>query len=199
MVHIRFCRDLRSEMNRIVGLVIAGTIAVVGLTGCTININSPAQSAEQTDSKSEFSSNDQMFAQMMIPHHQQAVDLSALAPERSTNQEVLELAQTISDEQAPEIEQMGIWLGEGHSHDMGHDMPMAGMVSEADFETLKGLTGTEFDKQFLKLMIAHHEGAIEMVSMIADSENAEVANLGQQIVISQTEQIEYMKELLAGL
>jgi uncharacterized protein (DUF305 family) len=140
-----------------------------------------------------------MFAQMMIPHHQQAVDLSALAPERSTNQEVLELAQTISDEQAPEIEQMVIWLGEGHSHDMGHDMPMAGMVSEADFETLKGLTGTEFDKQFLKLMIAHHEGAIEMVSMIADSENAEVANLGQQIVISQTEQIDFMRELLAGL
>jgi uncharacterized protein (DUF305 family) len=141
-----------------------------------------------------------MFAQMMVPHHQQAVDMGTLAETRATNEEVKAIAAQIKAEQAPEIAQMQKWLTDpAASSHMGHDMGMGGMLSDDEMTALENATGVEFDRLFVKGMIAHHEGAIEMAQMVLNSKNAEAKALGEAIVSSQTAQIVTLKQLLAKL
>ena len=151
------------------------------------------------NSNSQMVGSDAMFLQMMIPHHEQAVVMSNLALSISKDAEVLKLAKQIKDAQAPEIIKMQGWLSDaGLSEDPGHSMGngMGGMLSDSDLSALKGSTGKAFDKLFLEGMIAHHEGAIDMVMMIENSQDSDVKRLGQDIVKSQTAEIELMKELL---
>ena len=151
------------------------------------------------NSNSQMVGSDAMFLQMMIPHHEQAVVMSDLALSISKDAEVLKLAKQIKDAQAPEIIKMQGWLSDaGLSEDPGHSMGngMGGMLSDSDLSALKGSTGKAFDKLFLAGMIAHHEGAIDMVMMIENSQDSDVKRLGQDIVKSQTAEIELMKELL---
>lgn len=195
-------------MNKLIRTfsVLAGlAVATLALAGCAANMGmgNPASGGYggmTSDASTDFSTMDVMFAQMMIPHHQQAVDMGNLAETRASNAEVTALALEIRDEQAPEIEQMEAWLtGAGASDHMGHDMGMDGMLSDAEFAALEAATGTEFDRLFVAGMIAHHEGAIQMTQMISDSANAEVRALAAAIVNSQTAQIVTLKELLARL
>ena len=151
------------------------------------------------NSSSQMVGSDAMFLQMMIPHHEQAVVMSDLALSTSKDAEVLKLAKQIKDAQAPEIIKMQGWLSDaGLSEDPGHSMGngMGGMLSYSELTALTGSTGKAFDKLFLAGMIAHHEGAIDMVMMIENSSNTDISNLGQEIVKSQTAEIESMKELL---
>jgi len=198
------------------GKFTAGAVAValaLVVSGCTINIGRPVADSlpmpghdhsSQGGNSSEFSDTDTMFAQMMIPHHQQAIDMGVLAPSRAQRAEVLELAAEISAEQLPEIAQMQSWLlaavaSESMGHDMGqHGMGMGGMLSDAEMTALAEATGADFDRKFLEAMIKHHEGAIAMAQMIVDSSNPEVKAFADSMVRSQTEQIEYMKALLQG-
>ena len=182
--------------------------ATLGVSACTINIGtSSPQDGDAASSQSEsgsFSSQDIMFAQMMIPHHQQAVDMGTLAETRALNPDVKALAETIKNEQAPEIEQMTSWLTAanapmemGHHMDMdGMGMGMDGMLSDADMTALENAQGAEFDRLYLQGMIAHHKGAIQMAEMVRNSSNAEVKALAEAIISSQTEQITYMESLL---
>lgn len=151
------------------------------------------------NSNSQMVGSDAMFLQMMIPHHEQAVVMSDLALSTSKDAEVLKLAKQIKDAQAPEIIKMQDWLSDaGLSEDPGHSMgdDMGGMLSDSEISTLKGSTGKAFDKLFLTGMIAHHEGAINMVMMIENSSNSDISNLGKEIVKSQAAEIELMKQLL---
>jgi len=151
------------------------------------------------NSNSKVAGSDAMFLQMMIPHHEQAVVMSDLALSTSKDAEVLKLAKQIKDAQAPEIIKMQGWLSDaGLSKDPGHSMGdgMGGMLADSELSALKGSTGKAFDKLFLAGMIAHHEGAIHMVMMIENSLNSDVNKLGQDIVKSQTAELELMKELL---
>ena len=193
-------------MNKTSRAVVAGSSILVGallLTGCTINIGGTGMNDSMmgnSESTSGFSSNDIMFAQMMIPHHQQAVDMSTLAETRSTNPEILALAVQIKDAQAPEIKQMTAWLeSAGAGMDMGHDMGMGGMLTDEQMTALSNASGAEFDKLYLQGMIAHHEGAIQMAQMIVGSNNAEAKELAVAIISSQSAEIEKMKTLLAGM
>ncbi|BAV00057.1 DUF305 domain-containing protein [Aurantimicrobium minutum] len=193
-------------MNKTSRAVVAGSSILVGallLTGCTINIGGTGMNDSMmgnSESTSGFSSNDIMFAQMMIPHHQQAVDMSTLAETRSTNPEILALAVQIKDAQAPEIKQMAAWLeSAGAGMDMGHDMGMGGMLTDEQMTALSNASGAEFDKLYLQGMIAHHEGAIQMAQMIVGSNNAEAKELAAAIISSQSAEIEKMKTLLAGM
>jgi len=145
----------------------------------------------------EFSGADIMFAQMMIPHHEQALLMSGFAETRSSNEEVKKLARQIYAEQEPEIAQMKLWLEKTNSSmDMGHDMGMNGMLTDSEIEAMKSVTGKAFDRLFLEGMIAHHEGAIHMAEMIVDSDNAEAKKLGQSIQVTQQREIDLMKEML---
>ena len=174
--------------------------AILVLSSCASPSASDGVTSGTSSTNAGFSASDVMFAQMMIPHHQQAVDMSAMAETRSTNPEVLALAKQISAAQKPEIEQMQGWLTRaGASMDMGHEMHMDGMLSDDQMSKLAAASGTAFDRQFLEGMISHHEGAIAMARMIIDSSNAEAAKLGSAIVNSQTAEIADMKKLLARL
>lgn len=153
--------------------------------------------------KSDADPDDVMFSTMMIPHHEQAVEMSTLAETRSTNADVLKLAAQIKAAQAPEIELMKSWNKEWGVSDMGgmHDgHMMGGMLNGAQMVELENAKGAEFDKLFLTGMIAHHEGAIEMANdVIKYGSDERVIELAKSIVESQTAETELMKELLAKI
>ncbi|MFU8870892.1 DUF305 domain-containing protein [Micromonospora sp. SL4-19] len=156
-----------------------------------------------------FGDADVMFAQMMIPHHQQAVEMAGLADGRAADPEVKKLAAQIRAAQAPEIATMTGWLAAwgrpapsataGHGRPgMDHGMP--GMMSDADLAKLEAFTGVDFDRQFLTMMIAHHEGAITMAKdELARGVNPEARALAQRIVDAQQAEIDAMKKLLDRL
>ena len=159
-------------------------ISVLILSGC----------ASSSQVNSEFSPTDIAFAEMMIPHHEQAIEMSELALMNSTNPEVLELAQEIKSSQAPEIELMASWSGVKSSTHAGHTMD--GMLSEDELNALRAATGAEFDRLFLQGMIKHHQGAIEMAMDVKNSNSVVVADLSAAIVKQQEIEITRMEELL---
>jgi uncharacterized protein (DUF305 family) len=154
------------------------------------------------NNSSDLNGNEYMFAEMMIPHHQQAVDMSVLALATSKNASILDLAKRIKDAQSAEIVQMKFWLVANNqdqmmNNHMGHQM--GGMMSDADMATLKASTGSTFDRLFLEGMIIHHEGALQMVTMIKNTGNQEVNTFGLNVVEVQSAEIREMKEILEGL
>jgi len=181
-------------------IAVATVSAVLVLSSCSSTLTNDGTTSAASSVSTNFSASDVMFAQMMIPHHQQALDMSGMAETRTTNPEVLAFAKQISDAQLPEIEQMRGWLTRaGASMDMGHEMHMDGMLSDEQMSKLTAASGTAFDRLFLEGMIAHHEGAIAMASMIVNSSNADAAKLGSAIVTSQKTEVADMKKLLASL
>ena len=139
-----------------------------------------------------------MFAQGMIPHHQQAIDMSNMAMKNGASPEVKKLAKEIIAAQGKEIAQLKYWLtATKSSMTMGHDMGMGGMLTKKDLIALKKLKGTKFDSAFLKAMIAHHEGALEMVSMLDRTKNSEAKKIAIDIQAGQSGEITLMKKLLA--
>ena len=179
--------------------IITGLIIVIGFQFVNKNEDEMPMShmGHGMSQTKEFSGADIMFAQMMIPHHEQALLMSGFAETRSSNEEVKKLARQIYAEQEPEIAQMKIWLEKTNSSmDMGHDMGMNGMLTDSEIEAMKSATGKAFDRLFLEGMIAHHEGAIHMAEMIVDSDNAEAKKLGQSIQVTQQREIDLMKEML---
>ena len=159
-------------------------ITALLLTGC----------AASTQSNSEYSSDDIAFAEMMIPHHEQAIEMSEIAFLNTTNPDVLKLAQEIKDAQSPEIELMMSWTGVKTSTHAGHMMD--GMLSQSELSDLRKEKDKEFDRLFLEGMIKHHEGAIEMAQDVAASKNKDVADLSAAIISAQELEIAKMKELL---
>lgn len=149
------------------------------------------------------------FAQMMIVHHQQALEMAELVPSRSEDLEVLALAERIEAAQGPEIDVMSAWL-ESWDEDvpdagsMGHDgmgstdgEEMPGSMSEENMAELESATGEEFDRAFLTQMIAHHQGAIEMAEQHTEAGSAPVAlALSREIATAQQAEIEEMQALL---
>ena len=140
------------------------------------------------------------FAQMMIPHHEQAVVMSQYALTNTENAQVLALAQEILDEQGPEIEQMNAILARFDAGMGGHGgHTMAGMLTEDELSSLQAARGAAFDELFLTGMIAHHVGAIEMADdVLAAGADPEVRALAETIVAGQQAEIEVMQKLLAN-
>jgi uncharacterized protein (DUF305 family) len=145
------------------------------------------------------------FAQGMIAHHEQAIEMAeiALDPNRSAGPEVIDLATRIQAAQEPEIEQMTAWLtaaGEPLTMDMseGHDMSdMEGMMTAEQMDALAIATGTEFDQMWLEMMIAHHQGAISQSETVkANGSNPDVLALADQIITAQQAEIAEMQALL---
>jgi uncharacterized protein (DUF305 family) len=150
--------------------------------------------ANSSSSNSEYSSDDIAFAEQMIPHHEQAIEMSEIALLNTTNPDVLQLAQEIKDAQSPEIELMKSWPGVKASTHAGHMMD--GMLSESELSELRQAKGKEFDRLFLQGMIKHHQGAIEMAQKVATSNNKDVVNLSTAIIAAQKLEIDTMNELL---
>lgn len=179
--------------------------AAVAVSGCTVNITVPPPEGQERMGYGMSSSftEIEMFAEMMIPHHQQAIDMANLALDKdSVSPELKNLSQRIIDGQTPEITLMEGWLdgsdrqGVGGMMSSGGEMMMGGMASEEEMANLATLDGSDFEAEFLALMITHHEGALRMVHMIQGSSFDEAAELARDIVRVQTAEIEEMKIML---
>ena len=189
----------KNTLIAIAALIIAAA-ALFGFSQSTGDVKMDHQGHMGSSPESEFSSDEVMFAQMMIPHHQQAVTISAFATKNSTNKDVLSLAAQISSEQAPEIEKMKGWLTTaGAALEMDHTMDMGGMLTQKEIDLLSKAKGVKFDRLFLAGMIAHHQGAIQMVKMIENSSNDEVKTFGAAVIESQSKQITIMSDLLKNI
>jgi uncharacterized protein (DUF305 family) len=149
----------------------------------------------------DFNDADVMFAQMMIPHHEQAVEMAELAETRASDPEVVELAAQIKAAQDPEIETMTGWLEAwGEPTEMEHGMDMPGIMTDEEMAELEAADGAEFDVVFVHHMIAHHQGAIEMAETeIADGQNAEAKELASQIAESQAAEVTQLEGIMARL
>lgn len=191
----------------LLGVIVLLAAAVVSLSINRSDSNGMGNSSGHMGHGSSSSSNanytgaDIMFLQMMIPHHQQAIDISNLAMKSSQDAELIELAKIIARDQAAEIKQMKAWLTDaGASEDMGHAMhDMGGMLNDDELAALSAATGKEFDILWLKGMTEHHDGAIHMTQMIEDARNAEIKAFGTKVIKDQSKQIDQMKKMLARI
>jgi uncharacterized protein (DUF305 family) len=147
------------------------------------------------------------FAQGMIAHHEQAVEMAeiALDPNIGASAAVVDLATRIQAAQEPEIDQMTAWLtaaGEPVAMDLsdGHDMSdMDGMMSADDMDALAAATGADFDRTWTGMMIEHHQGAISQSETVkADGSNPDVLALADQIIAVQQAEIAEMQQLLSN-
>lgn len=196
---------LSSRRLRGPALVLAAAVlAVGGLAGCSSHGSMPGVVAESLPAG--VSATEVEFAQGMIPHHRQALVMAEYAATRAASPEVKELASQIRAAQDPEIAQMTAWLtawnqpqpaADSHLEDHSSHGSMAGMATPEQLEALEAASGEEFDRLFLELMIAHHEGALDMAEPVRGSSVAEVAELAEAVIAGQTAEIAEMKALLA--
>ncbi|MDF3142518.1 MULTISPECIES: DUF305 domain-containing protein [unclassified Streptomyces] len=176
---------------------------------------SPSASAGATADAAAGAHNDQdvSFAQGMIPHHQQAVQMADMAAGRASSAAVKDLASRIQKAQDPEIRTMSGWLkawGEdvpsampgmdhsgGHSGGSGGSGDMAGMMDQKDMDELMKASGKAFDTLFLTMMVEHHEGAVEMATAEkTKGQYGPATKLAGDVVTAQTAEIAEMSKLL---
>lgn len=171
--------------------------------------STPTANASPSTTAGSHNTADVMFVQGMIPHHEQAIEMAALAATRASSAQVTQLAEQIRGAQDPEITTMKGWLrqwGEPATmSSMGHDMggmsgstgSMTGMMSDGQMSTLRGLSGTTFDRAFLTEMTAHHKGAIMMARQVQrNGKDSAVRQLARNIESGQTAEIATMASLL---
>jgi uncharacterized protein (DUF305 family) len=180
---------------RIAALVAAVvTTAVMSACGESSPVVSDAQSTKHNAA-------DLTFVQKMIPHHQQALEMAAMVPSRTTNPELLIMAKHIELDQQAQIDtlqallqQWGARLAPDH---MGHDGAMEGMVDAATMDKLPTLKGAEFDDLWLRSMIRHHEGAVAMAKPeVAQGENPATVKMAKIIIEWQQFEIGQMNAML---
>ena len=204
-------------------------VLALGLAGCTseaepeeaaapvVQLGAPGESnttlspeeAESVDGPA-YTEADVAFVQGMIPHHQQALEMTALVGDRADDPDLTAIAERIEVSQVAEIDQLEGWLtarGEsvsgmhaGHG-DGEHGMP--GMLTPQEMARLERASGPRFDRLFLQGMIRHHEGAVLMVeSLLTEGEGGqepEVFQLAGHIGSDQQVEISAMKRKLAQL
>lgn len=197
-----FLRSTRSAA--LVGALIAGSVALSACSGGT----DPATSESSTSVPADASFNDAdvEFAQMMIPHHEQAVEMADLVADRSTDPDVQDLAARIQAAQGPEIDTLNGWLetwgadsADSEMSGMDHSA-MGGMMSEEDMSSLEAASGVQFDRLWLQMMLEHHTGAVGMAQTEIDNgEDPEAIALAQDIKSSQGTEITEMEQLLESL
>ncbi|MFC7330011.1 DUF305 domain-containing protein [Marinactinospora rubrisoli] len=160
----------------------------------------------------------------MIEHHNQALEMTELVPDRVDSGDIELIAERITTAQGPEIEVMESWLEtnvfgparenpnhqnycglqDEESHHGGDCVPvdhsdMPGMATEEQLAELEAAEGAEFDELFVELMTTHHEGAITMAEeVIAEGENVTVNQLASDVLSEQRVEIERMRTALDG-
>ena len=196
--------------------VAAGTVIGLTLVGCSSTTTAstpPAPTSSTIQSGALFNDIDVVFVQEMYPHHAQALDMSTMVEGRTTTPAVVQLATAIKGAQQPEMDTMTTLLktwnkpAPSTATKMPASMPgmdhtgdgMPGMMSDADMATLGGLSGAAFDQKWLSMMVAHHQGAIDMANTeLQGGSNPEAKQLATSIIAAQMSEIQQMNALLAG-
>ncbi len=207
-----------ARLTGLTGALLAGALALAGcssdsahegMSGMSDSSSAGSSAEASADAAAEFNDADVAFAQGMLPHHQQAVEMAQLAGERAADPRVQDLATRIEDAQGPEIETLTGWLEDwgaevsspsGMDHGSTDHGDMGGMMSSEDLESLANATGAEFDRMFLQMMVEHHRGATAMAEVeLADGQNADALAMAEDIRDTQTAEIAEMEQLLAEL
>ncbi|MEU9924103.1 DUF305 domain-containing protein [Streptomyces griseoluteus] len=159
---------------------------------------SAEDAAEQRQDDNSPNTADRSYARMMIVHHTQALKMTELAPKRARSTQVKRIAERISAAQGPEISAMKGWLATNGKGGTVHDhAPMPGMATAAQLTELRAARGKAFDQLFLKLMIAHHEGAITMATDVkAQGNNIQIEEMADDVIAQQTSEIVRMRDML---
>lgn len=207
-------------------MLLGGSSLAMAQTAPIVQPGAPGQdsrtltASEATElAKSSYTDVDVRFMQGMIVHHQQAVEMATLVEDRTNHEDIVAIAGKIKSSQADEIEFMNAWLMErgeqtvmvGVGHEMadhsGHTMPdhsaMAGMASLEQMTALAAAESVEFDRLFLTLMIAHHEGALvmtdDLLSQPGSAADPILFRFVGDIDNDQSAEIDRMDTILAGL
>lgn len=212
--------------RRLIGPVLAVTLTVAlaacgsdsSHSGMSMSPTPTTSTSTSTSSKAEatpssgaatlsLNETDVEFLQGMIPHHEQAIEMAeiALDPKAAASPEVVALATRIKAAQDPEVQQMTQWLwdaGQNITMDTsaGHDMStMDGMMTADQMDAMAAATGADFDRMWLEMMVAHHQGAISQSQTVkANGANPDVRTLADQIIAAQQAEITEMQALLNG-
>jgi uncharacterized protein (DUF305 family) len=211
--------SMRIRKTRAAAAIALPVALALALVGCGAGDDSvpgmdhdemPGSASPSAESGGEFNDADAMFVTMMIPHHEQAVEMSELIlAKEGIDEEVVSLAEEIKDAQQPEIEQLEDLLDDWELDDddadtdegeAGDDTGHAdGMMSEADMDALEDADAATAQRLFLEGMIAHHEGAVDMAKAeLGEGINPDALALAQTISDTQTAEIETMEKLAAG-
>lgn len=233
-------RSRRTHASRLAAGAVAVSLAAFALAGCSddsagkvdgtvIQPGKPGDDPEELDEapkieRAPANDVDVEFAQMMIPHHAQALEMAEMAPDAGGGKTVRTLADRIDGAQRPEIVFMAGWLEDqgldaptkaqidsgnipmgrlgGHGshggHESAHDMP--GMATKAQLASLAKAEGKDFDRQFLELMIMHHQGAMEMVdTVVREGSDLQLNELATGIYADQSAEVNRMRAILEDL
>jgi uncharacterized protein (DUF305 family) len=170
----------------------------------------PAAASQSADQNAGHNAADIAFAQAMIPHHRQAVEMAAMVPSRTTNPDVRMMATHISwDQQAEILTMTGLLDQWGEPESMDHggmsgmpgmaDGVMPGMVDGATMARIKSLSGPAFDELWITSMIEHHQGAVTMAhAEITDGQNPDAKKLAAMIITAQQREIAQMSNLVSA-
>jgi uncharacterized protein (DUF305 family) len=198
-------------------LLLIGVAAIAALltaTACSSTSNQSRAGSSTSAGASGTSSSapatqahnqaDVTFAQHMIPHHQQAIQMSdMILGKQGVDPRVVQLANQIKGEQGPEIQEMQSWLSQWGQPTMSGTPGMGGMtgmMSDADMAALQNAQGLDASKLFLTQMIQHHQGAIAMAQdEIKSGQYPPAIALAEHIVISQQQEINTMQSMLSSL
>lgn len=223
-------KGIRVQTKRFVGIAAAAVAATVVLGACSNDSGSNHDMSSMTTSAAAsppstpaggdtqapaHNDADVTFAQGMIPHHQQAIEMSdMLLAKQGIDPRVVSLANQIKAAQGPEIQQMQGWLADWGvatttapgggmpgmpGHDMG-DMGGEGMMSEQDMAALRDAQGVDASKLFLTQMIEHHKGAITMAQTEVDKgQFSPAVEMARSIIASQQKEIDTMQQMLGTL
>lgn len=213
----------RRPVSRALILALAALFLAVGAGGWLLGTMSP-NTGYPSDTSAEAG-----FAREMQTHHQQAVELSMLIRDRSTNEAVRTFAYDIALTQQQQAGQMFAWLnmwglsqtssqplmawmstqtlsgtdehaGHGSEPAQAHTMASMGMASTADIARLTASSGVQADRQFLTLMIAHHRGGVAMAqALLPRSTDPLVTGFAQKIILTQEAEITALTQLLDSL
>lgn len=211
-----FTRAMRRKTARRIAAVGAVTAGALFLTACGDDgddmsgmdhgsSSSASANAEGGTDSASFNDTDVAFAQMMIPHHEQALEMARMADGRASDTEIKDIAGKIEKAQDPEIKKMNGWLKSWKQPTAmesmaGMEQGGDGMMSDGDMDELKAMKGTEFDKMFAQMMIDHHNGAISTAKdEQKNGKSTEAMKMAGDIVKGQSAEVSQLKSILDRL
>lgn len=170
----------------------------------------PASTGAAEVPEVEVSHADIAFMQMMVPHHAQAIEMAELAEHHAVDPQVRRLAGRIKAAQGPEITFMAAWLDrqgvevpsaaddpDEFDHSAHGHSTMPGMLTEAEMRRLATARGRAFDRRFLRAMVRHHAGAVEMAATVAEEgSDLTVSEVAAEVSVTQNTEIAMMREML---